>query len=116
MLHTSAHFVVPVLIALSFYRPKWRGSACILLATMVVDLDHLLATPVYDPARCSIGFHPLHTTWAIVAYGGMFLMPLLRRWRMSAFSPADLRIHLIGLGLVLHMLLDWGACLVGRVR
>ena len=34
----------------------------------VVDLDHLLAEPVYDAARCSIGFHPLHTWPAMIAY------------------------------------------------
>ena len=31
-----------------------------MMATMLVDLDHLFADPIYDPDRCSIGFHPLH--------------------------------------------------------
>ena len=35
-------------------------------ATMLVDLDHLLATPLYNPDRCSLGFHPLHTTLPII--------------------------------------------------
>ena len=35
---------------------------------MFVDLDHLLANPIYDPCRCSIGFHPLHNYFAIVIY------------------------------------------------
>ena len=35
---------------------------------MLVDLDHLLATSIFDPTRCSIGFHPLHSYPAIVIY------------------------------------------------
>ncbi len=62
-----------------------------MIATMVVDIDHLLATPIYDPMRCSIGFHPLHQLPAIVLYLVM-LIPAKTRW--------------IGLGLVIHMLLD----------
>ena len=37
-------------------------------AVMLIDLDHLLATPIFDPARCSIGFHPLHSYYAIGVY------------------------------------------------
>ena len=28
-----------------------------MLTTMLIDLDHLLANPVFDPDRCSINFH-----------------------------------------------------------
>lgn len=74
----------------------------ILIATMLVDLDHLLADPVYDPNRCSIGFHPLHQYLPIGIYGLMTLLPKTR---------------LVGLGLVLHMLLDFGDCVsMGLVR
>ena len=62
-----------------------------MMATMLVDLDHLLAAPIYDPARCSIGFHPLHTLVPVVAY---FLLCALPKTRY------------IGIGLVIHMLLD----------
>lgn len=62
-----------------------------MMATMLVDIDHLLATPIYDPLRCSIGFHPLHRFIPIAAY------------ILLAFIP---KTHWIGLGLVLHMLLD----------
>ncbi|NBD95367.1 MAG: hypothetical protein GVY11_02690 [Gammaproteobacteria bacterium] len=81
---------------------------------MLVDLDHLLADPVYDPARCSIGFHPMHTIPAIAFYGILFALPLV--WR-----PGNLRqgwrrtsrvLHLAGLGLLIHMLLDWIDCFV----
>ncbi|MDB9828866.1 DUF6122 family protein, partial [Flavobacteriaceae bacterium] len=44
--HYGLHFLVPVAIAYIFYRPKWIKTALILLATMAVDLDHLLSQPV----------------------------------------------------------------------
>jgi len=62
-----------------------------MIATMLVDLDHLLATPIYDPGRCSIGFHPLHTLFPIIAYGVLSLIPKMRY---------------IGIGLIIHMILD----------
>ena len=68
-----------------------------MIATMVVDFDHLLATPIYDPDRCSIGFHPLHTAPAIAIY---VLLTLPKPTR------------LIGLGLLIHMALDWSDCAV----
>ncbi len=51
-----------------------------MLATMLIDLDHLLADPVYDPARCSIGFHPLHSWWAAAIYLAMAAVPSWK-WR-----------------------------------
>jgi len=60
---------------------------------MLVDLDHLLATPIYDPGRCSIGFHPLHTIFPIVLYGALCFVK-------------KHRLNYIGLGLILHMALD----------
>ena len=64
-------------------------------ATMLVDLDHLLANPIYDPNRCSIGFHPLHTTFPVIVY---VLLTLFSKTR------------LLGLGLVIHMALDYIDC------
>jgi len=62
---------------------------------MLVDLDHLLAHPIFDPNRCSIGFHPLHKPWAIVAYVILLFFPKTR---------------IFGVGLVLHMLTDFIDC------
>lgn len=94
-LHLSLHFIVPLGVALVFFRARWRSAALIMIATMLVDLDHLLATPLYDPNRCSIGFHPMHTWPAMVVYAGL-LIPK--------------RTRLIGLGLVIHMALDGIDC------
>ena len=66
-----------------------------MVSTMLVDLDHLLATPIYDPNRCSIGFHPLHTALPILIYV-VLLLPPKTRW--------------IGIGLCIHMVLDTMDC------
>jgi hypothetical protein len=63
---------------------------------MLVDLDHLLSTPIFDPNRCSIGFHPLHTLPAMVMYAVMLAYPKTR---------------IVGIGLLFHMLTDWIDCL-----
>ncbi len=67
-----------------------------MVATMAVDLDHLLADPIYAPGRCSIGFHPLHTTVPIVIYVLML---------------GHKKTRLVGAGLVIHMILDATDCL-----
>ncbi len=95
MFHIVLHFIVPLLVAAGFYRNKWFKVWVILMLTMLVDLDHLLATPIYDPNRCSIGFHPLHQPVMIGVYTLMLLFPKTR---------------LIGLGLVIHMALDGLDC------
>ena len=51
-----------------FFRRDWKISYLIMAGTILVDLDHLLANPIYDPQRCSIGFHPLHTFLPIAIY------------------------------------------------
>lgn len=62
-----------------------------MMLTMLVDLDHLLATPIYDATRCSIGFHPLHTFIPI----GIYLV--------ASFIP---KTRYIGIGLIIHIVLD----------
>ena len=91
LLHLVLHVAVPGAVALLFFRPHWRRAWLIMFATMLVDLDHLLADPLYDPNRCGIGFPPLHTYPAIAIYG-LLLIP--RATRLPA------------LGLVIHMALD----------
>ena len=68
LLHYSFHFLVPIAIALIFFKKKWFQVYLIFIGTMFIDLDHLLANPIFDPNRCSINFHPLHTYYAAGAY------------------------------------------------
>lgn len=114
MVHIALHFIIPLLIALVFYRSQWRSTALIMFATMLVDVDHLLAVPIYDPNRCSIAFHPLHTWPAIVVYVGLFIVPLMmsRKQKGKRLQIAMRMSHLIGLGLLIHMILDGLDCLM----
>ncbi|WP_225986685.1 DUF6122 family protein [Rufibacter sp. LB8] len=64
---------------------------------MLIDLDHLLADPIVDPNRCSVGFHLLQQYWLVPVYVVLAIVPKTR---------------LIGLGLVIHILLDWLDCYV----
>lgn len=96
LFHLVLHAAVPTAVALLFFRPAWKKAWLIMFATMLVDLDHLLADPIYDPARCGIGFHPLHTYPAIAIYG-LLLIP----------RPTQLP----ALGLVIHMALDALDCI-----
>jgi hypothetical protein len=90
-LHYFLHLVFPLVVAFVFFRTKFVRAYIVLLLTMLVDLDHLLATPIYDPNRCSIGFHPLHSYWAIAFYCILLIFPKSR---------------LVAIGLLMHMATD----------
>ena len=113
MSHIALHFIIPPLVALAFYRKRWRIATLIMITTMLVDADHLLASPIYDPNRCSIGFHPLHTWPAISVYFALFIAPLITNIKQDVRIQSTARIaHLVGAGLIIHMGLDWIDCLV----
>ncbi len=89
--HYGCHILIPIVVALIWYRTNWKMAFLIMLSVMLIDVDHLLATPVFDPNRCSINFHPLHSYYASIVYV-LLLFPKKTR--------------LIGLGLVIHILAD----------
>jgi len=95
-LHYGFHFILPGLIAYLFFRSNWKRVYIVLLLTMFIDLDHLLATPIFDPNRCSINFHPLHTYIATTIYAIFLFFKQTR---------------IIGIGLLLHILTDALDCL-----
>ncbi|MCD8494776.1 MAG: DUF6122 family protein [Candidatus Pacebacteria bacterium] len=99
ILHYTMHFIAPAGLALLFFGSRWKAAYGVMLATMFVDLDHFLATPIFDPVRCSIGFHPLHTQGVIALYVLMM------------FSP-NFYIRAAGFGLVFHMITDYVNCLL----
>ena len=99
VVHLVFHAALPAAVAWFFFRKQWRRAWLIMLATMLVDLDHLLADPIYDPNRCGIGFHPLHTAPAIAGYAVLSILPPTR---------------LIGVGLVIHIALDLADCGIPR--
>jgi len=88
------HFLIPAVLVAIFFRRDWKYVYVIMVSTMLVDIDHLLASPVYDPGRCSIGFHPLHGIFPIMPYV------------LLSFAPKFRYLRFIGIGLVIHMALD----------
>jgi len=94
--HYGMHFVLPFIIAFIFYRKSFWKVSLLILSANLIDLDHLLATPIFDPSRCSIGFHPLHSYYAIAFYAILFLFP---------------RTRIISIGLLLHLITDLMDCL-----
>lgn len=99
-IHYFFHFGFPLIVTYGFFRSDWKKVYLIFLATMLVDLDHLLADPIFDPNRCSIGFHPLHSYYAMAFY--------------PVFLFLKKPINYIGLGLVMHMLTDSLDCFLMR--
>ena len=95
IIHMILHFAAPAVLARIAYPNNFGRAWLIMVATMLVDLDHLIADPIYDAGRCSIGFHPLHQYPMIGIYALLLLVPKLR---------------LIGIGLLLHMFLDVTDC------
>lgn len=103
-IHYGLHFLAPAGIAYLFYRDRWKFAWLILLSTMLVDLDHLLADPIFDPNRCSVGFHLLHSYAAIAVYAVVFLC-----------AKRGSVLQLVSLGLLFHMLTDFIDCQLGAI-
>ncbi len=95
LVHYTLHLLVPGLIAYVFFRNEWKKAWLIMLATLLVDVDHLFASPLFDPNRCSINFHPLHTYWAMAVYVVLLFFKKTR---------------IIAVGLLFHMLTDFIDC------
>lgn len=96
VLHYSMHFLIPGVIAYVLFPKDWKKAWIIMILTMLIDLDHLLATPVFDPNRCSINFHPLHSYIAAIIYIGMLFLKKTR---------------IIAVGLLFHLVTDALDCL-----
>ncbi|WP_108808514.1 DUF6122 family protein [Aquimarina spinulae] len=95
IIHYGFHLILPLLIALLFFPKQWKRVYFLFIAAMLIDIDHILADQIFDPNRCSIGFHPLHSYYAITAYGIMLFFPKTR---------------IIGLALLWHILTDLLDC------
>jgi hypothetical protein len=96
LVHYFLHFIFPAGIAWYFYKADWKKCYAYLLGTMLVDLDHLLAHPIFDPNRCSINFHPLHSWYCFPIYIALLFFKTPYRW--------------IGIGSCMHMLTDFLDC------
>ncbi len=96
-LHYGIHFVLPLVIGMTVFKEHRWKMILILLSGILIDIDHLLASPIFDPDRCSIDFHPLHSYWAI----GIYVILLI---------PSRTRIW--GIALLIHILADTVDCLL----
>ena len=103
IIHLVLHGLVPLLLALVVWQKKWVRAFMVMVATMLVDIDHLLAVPIYEAGRCSILFHPLHMPLPILIYLAMCFWPQSYK--------AGFYIRWTGIGLLIHMLLDGFDCL-----
>jgi hypothetical protein len=99
IVHYGLHFVVIVVIAYLYWPKQWKKAYLILLATMLVDLDHLWAVPIFDSGRCSIGFHTFHSYPAIAIY------------ILGVIFVKHRALRLICIGLLFHMFTDEVDCL-----
>ena len=97
LLHYGIHFGLPLVIALIFFKTHWKMAYLIMLIGLLIDVDHIWANPIFDPNRCSIGFHPLHSYWAIALYVALTLFKKTR---------------LIGIGLMIHIVANATDCLL----
>jgi hypothetical protein len=86
---------MPLFVAIIWFKPNWKVAFLIMFSGMWIDLDHLLANPIFDPNRCSINYHPLHSYYALAVY-------------IILLFPKKTR--LIGLGLVIHLIADAVDC------
>ncbi|WP_024480051.1 DUF6122 family protein [Cellulophaga baltica] len=94
--HYGIHFIVPILIGVLFFKKETRARAIIiLLAAILIDVDHLFAARIFDPNRCSINFHFFHQYWAIAIYFGLLFFKKTR---------------IFGIALLLHMVADATDC------
>lgn len=96
IVHYLFHLIFPLIIAYFFFRKDWKRVYFIFLLTMLIDLDHLLALPIFDPERCSIGFHPLHSFYAILVYTLLLFFPKTR---------------IISIGILFHIITDTIDCI-----
>jgi len=95
--HLFLHIFVPALVAKIAYKERFYWAWGMMMVTMLVDLDHLFANPVFDSARCSIGHHFLHSYTAISIYIVLIVISKCRVY---------------GVGLTIHMLLDGLDCIL----
>ena len=97
VLHYGIHFVLPFAIGFLFYKKNRIQIILIFLGAILIDVDHLFASPIFDSNRCSINFHFLHSYWAI----GVYLV-------LTFFKKS----RIFGLALLLHILADLIDCLL----
>jgi hypothetical protein len=111
----TLHYIIPLII-FYFYRDKiilWG-----LLLANLIDLDHIYSRIVGDVAwfksacpgglgtQCSMGVYPLHS-WAILVVGVILIPLIFMKKKYLKF------LGWIGIGIILHLALDYLHYLIG---
>lgn len=100
IVHYSLHFIAPALLAYLFFRERFWQAYGVMVLSMLVDLDHLWATPIFDPNRMSVGFHPLHSYPMIAVYTVLSVLP-------AKYFPFPWWVRAASISLVFHMITDY---------
>lgn len=99
VIHYFLHLVFPYFLAKKIDKNDYLKVYFALLSSMLIDLDHLFADPIFDPNRCSIDFHFLHQTQFFFIY-------------LVGFLFAKNYIKIFFLGLMLHLITDKLDCIL----
>ncbi len=87
ILHIFLHFLTPFIVSVGVSRERWPVCFWPMAWTILIDLDHLFANPVFKANRCSIDFHVLHS-WELVALSFFLIF-----FKKTRFIGAGLSIH-----------------------
>ena len=97
LLSAFAIWGIAYLVEAKFLKRKFFGKKVLfqLLLSNLIDLDHLFASSVFEPTRCSVNNHVFHSFFAFPVY----LLGLLSKYRYFF------------IGVIAHLLIDYLGCL-----
>ena len=101
IIHLLAGVLLALILVLTFKKlrgkKEFKGMVFWFSLANLIDLDHLLANPIYNPLRCGINFHPLHS-WLMFP---IYLVGLFYK-----------KTRYLSIGILLHILLDGIDCIL----
>lgn len=101
IMHLLAGILLAYLVTLVFKKLKskeeFKRMVLWFSVSNLIDIDHLLANPIYSPLRCGINFHPLHS-W--------FMLPI---YVLGLFHKKS---RFLSIGILFHLFLDGLDCML----
>jgi len=97
IVHIISNVILALVITLYDKDVNFLTLLFVLISSNLIDIDHFLANPVYDPARCSITSHVLHKWYMLpLTFIGMLATEKYVRYFLA--------------GVFLHLILDSRYC------
>lgn len=102
LIHIASNFIlIGIIYLFSKYVVKkdvnLKYAAILMISSNLIDIDHLLATPIFDASRCSINFHLLHSWYMFPIYFvGLYFK----------------KFTFLFIGIFMHLILDFVDCLI----